>query len=126
MAIRWVTKGAGRGRGCEEVDVHITAEQKAPLAYIRISKHTYENVFKRAENIKVGFDGRKCYLIADPSGYKVGVLRNGCAIFNVGEKSIQPEASLDSFAGDYKLKQDPDTKFYYFVIGEGIQERMEV
>ena len=126
MAIRWVTKGAGRGRGCEEVDVHISAAQKVRVAYIRISKHTFEKVFKCAENIKVGFDGQKCYLIADPSGYKVGVLRNGCAAIYVGEKAIMPEASLDSFVGDYMLKQDADTKFYYFVIGEGIQERMEV
>lgn len=126
MAIRWITKGAGRGRSCEEVDVHITAEQKAPLAYIRISKSAYKKIFKSAENIKIGFDGNKCYLIADPSGYKVGVLRNGSAAFNVCEKAISPETTLNGFKGDYMLKQDTETKFYYFVIGEGVQESMEV
>ena len=126
MAIRWVTKGAGRGRNCNDVDVHITAEQKAPQAYVRINEKAFEKIFKNAENIKIGFDGKKCYLIADPSGYKIGRLRDGSATFNVGEKAIYPEATLESITGDYKLKQDSETKFYFFVIGEGIQESMEV
>lgn len=117
MNITWCNT---RPNGLMRADVSISITGDKERIILRISGGAMATKFKNADHIRIGFDNFNSVLAiasGDGGGFKVKRNKDGSAVTTISVKHIQDHVKPHELLGDYYLKRDEESGFYYVPIG---------